>query len=310
MVIPNFRGAGVLNKCLSSLHDQTIQGFQVIIVHNDPSEDLYAYLDPRYHACTRIIVSNQALGFAKAVNCGLSVVNTEFVMLLNNDAALDTMCLERLLSLTHEYPDFAAFQPLILGHDGVTIHSAGDELTIFGWAYQFLSKARVQRAGITPRECFSVCGAAAVYRMDALHQVGFLDEKLWSYYEDVELGLRLRVRGWKALVVPSAICQHIGGWAHSEAVSTKELSELRARNELYLYQEIRQLVGAWSIVTDVLNVLFMAIMRSCHKQVRSQQRSIHFGVRNSLVKRNSTIVRTAMVKSTFNIFIHFIGKLH
>ena len=49
---------------------------------------------------------------------------------------------------------------------------------------------------------FAACGASVLYRMAALREVGRLDESFFMYYEDTDLGWRLRLAGWKTLFEP------------------------------------------------------------------------------------------------------------
>ena len=61
------------------------------------------------------------------------------------------------------------------------------------------------------RQVFGVSATAAVYRRSALDEVGLFDERLVSWYEDVDLAVRLRAAGWRALHVPAARALHAGG---------------------------------------------------------------------------------------------------
>jgi hypothetical protein len=58
-------------------------------------------------------------------------------------------------------------------------------------------------------EVFSACGAALLLRRAALLQVGLLDERMFMYYEDVDLCWRLRMHGWKVLYVPQSVVRHL-----------------------------------------------------------------------------------------------------
>jgi len=70
------------------------------------------------------------------------------------------------------------------------------------------------------QEIFSPCAAAALYRRDALLKVGGFDEDFFCYTEDVDLGFRLRLRGYRCMYVPKSIVYHVGsgttGSQHSE----------------------------------------------------------------------------------------------
>jgi GT2 family glycosyltransferase len=61
-----------------------------------------------------------------------------------------------------------------------------------------------------PGEVFAACAGAALYRRSAVLAVGGFDERLFSYLEDVELGLRLRLAGWRAVYEP-VVARHAGG---------------------------------------------------------------------------------------------------
>jgi GT2 family glycosyltransferase len=62
-----------------------------------------------------------------------------------------------------------------------------------------------------PREVFSACAAAALYRRDAVLAAGGFDESFFCYFEDVDLGYRLRLAGHRVWHVPRAHARHIGG---------------------------------------------------------------------------------------------------
>ena len=76
-------------------------------------------------------------------------------------------------------------------------------------------------------EIFSPCAAAALYRRSAFLEVGGFDEDFFCYMEDVDLGFRLRLRGYAAVFVPQAIVE--------------DASENR-RNDLAVYHGHRNLV--------------------------------------------------------------------
>jgi GT2 family glycosyltransferase len=64
--------------------------------------------------------------------------------------------------------------------------------------------------GESAHEVFSPCAAAALYRRDALLEIGGFDERYFCYLEDVDLGFRLRLRGQRCLYVPDAVVVHVG----------------------------------------------------------------------------------------------------
>ena len=55
---------------------------------------------------------------------------------------------------------------------------------------------------------FAACAAAAFYRLEAFWDAGGFDESFGGYYEDVDLGFRLNLRGWKTIYAPGSVCRH------------------------------------------------------------------------------------------------------
>ena len=55
-----------------------------------------------------------------------------------------------------------------------------------------------------------VSGASLMLRRSALEETGFLDEKFFLYFEDNDLCLRLRQKGWKVYFNPTVEVVHLG----------------------------------------------------------------------------------------------------
>ena len=68
----------------------------------------------------------------------------------------------------------------------------------------------------------SACAAAALYRRQALDDVGPFDESFFAYIEDVDWGLRAQLAGWDCIYEPTAVAYHVGG-ASSSRMSGFEL---------------------------------------------------------------------------------------
>jgi GT2 family glycosyltransferase len=107
--------------------------------------------------------------------------------------------------------------------------------------------ARQQAGDLVPQKIFSPCAAAALYRRQALVDVGGFDEDYFCYVEDVDLGFRLRLAGHKAMYVPDAVVHHVGsattGGQHSD---------------FSVYHGHRNLV--WTFVKNMPGVLFWLLL--------------------------------------------------
>ncbi|EQD70869.1 glycosyl transferase family protein, partial [mine drainage metagenome] len=95
--IANYNGEGVLGDCLDSVLAQTVDTPAEIIVHDDASTDASLQLLRERYPQVALIASNANVGFCVANNRMVAQAQGEFVLLLNNDAALAPDALATLL---------------------------------------------------------------------------------------------------------------------------------------------------------------------------------------------------------------------
>ena len=69
----------------------------------------------------------------------------------------------------------------------------------------------------TPESVFAWSGGAVLLTASYLADVGLFDEQLFLYYEDVELSLRGRARGWRYRTAPESVVRHV----HSATVTNR-----------------------------------------------------------------------------------------
>lgn len=158
------------------------------------------------------------VGFARAVHAGIAACGgaTELVAVINDDLEVETGWAAALVAALDGDAGLAAVQ-------GVHLRAAEpgrlDGCGI-GWnrwlqAVQIGDGLAPPARGAPPFPVFGVSATGALYRRAALDAVAFapgrpFDERLGSWYEDVDLAVRLRSRGWRAACVPAARARHRG----------------------------------------------------------------------------------------------------
>ncbi|KGG79808.1 glycosyl transferase family 2 [Caloranaerobacter azorensis H53214] len=234
IVIPNYNGEKFLKDCLQSISIQSFKNFDVIIVDNastDNSIDIIEKYKSILDIC--LIRNSENLGFAKAVNIGIKHSIKEYVFLLNNDVILKPNTLEEIYnSIRRDEKIFSVQSKMIQYYNNEKIDDAGDEYTILGWAYQ-TGNNRSSKLYIQSREIFSSCAGAAIYRKDILEKIGLFDENFFAYMEDVDIGYRARIYGYRNVYCPDAVCYHIGS-ATTGSKYNKFKIRLAARNNIYV----------------------------------------------------------------------------
>ena len=238
VVIPNWNSLGHLTRCLESLRGGAGEvGLETMVVDNGSGDGSVAFLEAEG-------VSHVALpentGFAAAVNLGAARTDSEAILVLNADTALEPGSVGVLLEALEADATLGGVQPLILqledegGPGAPRVYSAGQSLTRDGRAFEEGAGEPRAAGHDGRREPFGVCGAACLLRRELFSELGGYDESYVSFYEDVDLNLRARIRGWAFEVVPEAVVWHVGNavWREGFADPGAENARLVARNRL------------------------------------------------------------------------------
>ena len=211
-VVLNYNGAELLEIVLPSLAAQTYDGVEVVVVDNGSSDDSMRYLQEHWPAVRAVSTGPRNVGVAAALNVAVMSSRGELIALLNNDIELEPDWLEQLVAAIDRHPDAAAVAGKTLNY------WRRDELD--GAGDLFSSAATPLRRGLgeldqgqydAEEEVFSATAGAALYRRDALEDVGAFDESFVAYLEDADWGLRAQLAGYRAWYVPSAVAYHMGG---------------------------------------------------------------------------------------------------
>lgn len=212
VVIPNWNGCGWLPECLGSLTGQTRPPDEVIVVDNGSFDGSLPYLRDE-HPDVRVLALQRNTGFAFAANRGIEAASGELVALLNTDVVLSPEWLGRMAAALDPRPAAAAVACKMLSLDEpgspARVYDAGDVLRRDGACDQRGRFGPDDGRFDSPGEVFGACAGAALYRRAAVIEAGGFDERLFAYLEDVDLALRLRLRGWTCVYEP-AVCWHAG----------------------------------------------------------------------------------------------------
>ena len=232
IVIPNYNGKKFLENCIESLYEQDYKNMDIIVVDNGSTDGSIEFIESRY-SDVKLIKLDKNYGFSKAVNEGIKEAKGEYVVLLNNDTKTTSNWLQELVNCIDKDENIFSCSSKMLKYDDIsTIDDAGDEYTILGWAYQN-GNNKPETLYSKPKEVFSSCAGAAIYRKSILDKIGYFDESFFAYLEDVDIGYRARIHGYKNVYCPAAICYHIGSATTGSKYNEFKIS-LSSRNNIYL----------------------------------------------------------------------------
>jgi GT2 family glycosyltransferase len=211
VVIVTYNSARDVDGCFGALARARLDGAEVMVVDNGSSDGTVAALRAR-HPWVTVLEAGANLGFAGGNDLGIRRAlesGAEWIYLLNPDTDVDPGFLEEARAVAEADPRVAAVQSLLLLHpDRDLVNTAGNEIHFLGFG--FCGAYRAPRAAIPDeaREIPFASGAGALLRAAALREVGAFDETLFMYQEDQDLGIRLRLRGWRARLAPRSVVWH------------------------------------------------------------------------------------------------------
>lgn len=248
VVIPNYNGIDYLYDCLKSLYAQ-VSGtpeFEVLVVDNG-SEDGSADQAESCFPDVRIIRLSENTGFCHAVNVGIRESESPYIILLNNDTKVSPGFVKGLYeAIAGDSKIFSASARMLMWDRPDRIDDAGDQYNVLGWAYA-RGKGRSVRDYDRPADIFSSCAGAAIYRRSILDRIGLFDELHFAYLEDLDLGYRARIHGYRNVYAPKAEVLHFGS-ASTGARYNPRKTELASANNLYVvYKNMPFLQLVWNI---------------------------------------------------------------
>lgn len=247
VVIVNYNGGDLICQCLTALERQSFQDFATVVVDNNSVDDSVAAIR-KSHPTVPILQLDKNLGFAGGVNRALQEnALGPWVALLNPDAFPTKDWLENLVSSARCHPECAAFgSRMFSDQDQRMLDGVGDVYHVSGLPWRKGHGCRNSPLYDQETEIFAPCAAAALYRTSALTEIGPLDEDFFLYVEDVDLGFRLRLAGYRALYVPTAHIRHLGS------------AFVGKHSDSQIYHGHRNLV--WVFVKNMPGVLFWVFL--------------------------------------------------
>lgn len=251
IIIPNYNGLEYLEVCLESLSKQTFKDFEVIVVDNGSYDGSCEYVKGN-HPYVKIIELDHNCGFSRAVNEGIKACKSDFIVLLNNDIEVDADWLSNLVKcIKNDDSIFSSSSKMIRYYDRSKLDDIGDDYNILGWAYKRGDGFPISKYNKIDK-IFSSCAGAAIYRKDILDEIGYFDENFFAYLEDVDIGYRAKIHGYKNMFCSDAVVYHIGSATSGSKYNSFKV-KLSARNNIYLiYKNM-------PILQIILNLPFLLI---------------------------------------------------
>ncbi len=240
VVILSWNNLIFLKKFLKSVVDHSHDSDTAVIVADNGSDDGSAAWVEENFSEVRLIKINKNLGFAGGYNHALSLITSEYFVLLNSDIEVTEGWLKPLIEFMDQNRDAASCQPKIRSfemkdyfeHAG----AAGGYIDKYGFAFcrgrifNSIEKDTGQYDDMA--DIFWSTGACMIVRSEAWRKCTGFDESFYAHMEEIDLCWRFHNNGYRVCCVPESIVYHIGGGSLSYKSPLK--TYLNFRNSLFM----------------------------------------------------------------------------
>jgi GT2 family glycosyltransferase len=212
-VVVNYRGAADTVQCVRSLLASAYGAHRVVVVDNDSGDDDVETIRREFGDRIELVRASRNLGYGGAANLGIQLAIGEgavYAWILNNDTIVQPDAVDALVRAMETDRLLGAASPEIEASPGpeapTGVWYAGGtfRLSRAETSHEFATLGRTPRVVLTQL----LTGCAILLRCEALGDAEVFWERLFLYWEDVDLSLRLHAGGWSLGVVPTAIITH------------------------------------------------------------------------------------------------------
>src|SRR3989344_1852664 len=269
ILIVNWNTRDLLVSCINSILKFPPNFYYEIIVVDNASQDgsvgtvtnLFGH-NKRVH----VIQSLRNLGFARGCNLAYKSSTGEYILLLNPDTEVKADALEAMAAYMESHSEVAVVGPKILNPDGTIQPSVRRlpgiwvSMAVFSGLHRFLKLPRYLMTDFDysqEAEVDQVMGAALLTRRTIIEELGFMDEKFWLWYEEVDFCKRLKDAGKKIKYYPGAQIIHHKGAGFSQ-MPVYQRKKTVAQSLIYYFKKNGHFWDVWIISIALPAILFAA----------------------------------------------------
>ncbi len=209
IITVNYNRIEDTSELLFSLKKIKYSNTEIILVDNGSKEDPSVLQSKFPHL--KIYLNKQNLGFAAANNLGIKNAKGEYIFLVNNDVIVTPSFLQPLIDKLENDRTVGIVSPKIY------YHSEPNRLQYAGFTDIHPISIRNQGIGFDEadhgqydkeKETFYAHGAAFLFRKSLINEVGYLSEKFFLYYEEMDWCKQVRNHDYKIFYIPQSVVYH------------------------------------------------------------------------------------------------------
>jgi len=203
----NYNAGKLLYNCIESLQKLDYNNIEIIVVDNISTDNSQNECKEKFPNI-KLIQNEENLGYCEGNNVGIKQAAGEFILVLNPDTIVEPNLISELLIAYRKKGD-GLYQPKILSLDNKEIlQSTGNMIHVFGFGFA-RDKGKLDKKKINEINTIGYASGTCLFSsQEIFERLGFFDDFLFLYHDDLDLGWRAKQRGIKSYFVPNTAIYH------------------------------------------------------------------------------------------------------
>jgi len=212
IIVLNYNAGELLLNCVDSLKKSTYTNLEILVVDNISSDSSQKRCKEKFPDI-KLIQNSKNLGYCGGNNVGIREAKGKFIVILNPDTIVEPNCISELISAYDKFGD-GLYQPKILSlNEENIIQSTGNMLHVFGFGFARDKGNKVVEKIEEIEKIGYASGTCLFTSREVIDKVGLLDEFLFLYHDDLDLGWRAAQIGINSYYVPKSKVFHVESYS-------------------------------------------------------------------------------------------------
>ena len=212
VIVLNYNAGELLLNCVDSLKKSAYTNLEILVVDNISTDGSQKKCKEKFPD-VELIQNNENLGYCGGNNVGIKKAKGEFIVILNPDTIVEKNWIDELILAHREFGD-GLYQPKILSlNEENIIQSTGNMLHIFGFGYARDKGNKISDKKEEIEKIGYASGTCLFTSREVITRVGLLDEFLFLYHDDLDLGWRAAHIGINSYYVPKSKIYHVESYS-------------------------------------------------------------------------------------------------
>lgn len=215
VVMSNYNGYSlkILPGTLDSLLKNNYPNLEVILVDNSSTDKSVEIILKKFGSNTKFkLIQNHINMYSQGLNLGVKNSAGKYVAFFNNDVVVENGFFQKFVTFLEKNPKIALAQGKLISYfDHSVIDSTGETMDEYGNPITIGAGSDAKKDFNEQMEVLSVSGSCSIARRELFDKIGLFDNEYGIGYEDMDLGLRTWLAGFKVAYYPEAKAYHMRG---------------------------------------------------------------------------------------------------